>query len=228
MTLLVNSIEEDIGSNYMCYHTTMDLWDNVNQMYSDLGNQYQVYELALKLEEIRQGEDSVTKYFNSLKRLWQDLDLFNDYEWKCHSDCNHYKKTLEDNRIFKFLIGLNVVFDEVRGRIIGKQSLLSLEEVSLMFAVKRAAVLSCWKKGARNPVENSAIAAGLSPSRGMGRSRATKTVSGVTIVTSHAIRVRHAGKYMENQKVGRAVMKENLRETPLYMRLVQPLQQGAN
>ncbi len=36
-------------------------------MYSDLGNQSQIFELTLKLGEMRQGEDSVTKYFNSLK-----------------------------------------------------------------------------------------------------------------------------------------------------------------
>ena len=70
MTWLVNSMEKDISWNYMCYHTTNELWDNVNQMYSDLGNQSQVYKLTLKLEEIRQGEKTVTKYFNTLKQLW--------------------------------------------------------------------------------------------------------------------------------------------------------------
>ena len=80
MTWLVNSIDEDISSNYMCYSTAKELWDNINQMYSDLGNQSQVFELTLKLGEIQQGKDSITKYFNSLKRLWQDLDLFNNYE----------------------------------------------------------------------------------------------------------------------------------------------------
>ena len=70
MTWLMNSMNEKIGSNYMCYSTAKELWDNVNQMYSDLGNQSQVYELTLKLGEIRQGEESVTKYFSSLKLLW--------------------------------------------------------------------------------------------------------------------------------------------------------------
>ena len=53
MTWLVNSMEEDISSNYFCYSTTKELWDNVNQMYYDLGNQSQVYELTLKLGAIR-------------------------------------------------------------------------------------------------------------------------------------------------------------------------------
>ena len=30
MTWLLNSMDEDISSNYMCYSTTKELWDNVN------------------------------------------------------------------------------------------------------------------------------------------------------------------------------------------------------
>ena len=52
MTWLFNSMDEDISSNHMCYSTAKELWDNVNQMYFDLGNQSQVYELTLKLGEI--------------------------------------------------------------------------------------------------------------------------------------------------------------------------------
>ena len=89
-------------------------------MYYDLGNQSQVYGLQLQFGEIRQGGDNITKYFNCLKWLWQDLDMFNDYEWNNVDDCNHYKKMVEINRIFKFLAGLNIEFDEVRGRIIGR------------------------------------------------------------------------------------------------------------
>lgn len=38
MTWLVNYMEEDISSNYMCYPMAQELWENVNQMYSDFGN----------------------------------------------------------------------------------------------------------------------------------------------------------------------------------------------
>ena len=128
MTWLVNSMEEDICANYMCYSTAKELWENVTQMYSDLGNQSQVYELSLRLGDIRQGNDSVTKYFNSLKRIWQDLDLFNDQEWKCPEDASRYKAIVDANKIFKFLAGLNEDFDEVRGRIIGRSPLPSIHE----------------------------------------------------------------------------------------------------
>ena len=61
MTWLVNSMAEEIGANYLCYSTAKELWDNVSQKYSDLGNQSQVYELTLQLGEIRQGDNSMTK-----------------------------------------------------------------------------------------------------------------------------------------------------------------------
>lgn len=53
MAWLVNAIDEDISFIYMCYLTVKELWDNINQMYSNLGNQSQVYELQLQLNEIR-------------------------------------------------------------------------------------------------------------------------------------------------------------------------------
>ena len=39
MTWLVNSMDDEIGPNYLCYPTVKDLWDNVSHMYSDLGHQ---------------------------------------------------------------------------------------------------------------------------------------------------------------------------------------------
>ena len=113
----------------MCYPTVLELWHNVNQMYSALKNQSQIFKLILKLGKIRQGEHNVIKYFNSLKQIWQNLDLFNTYEWKSLEDAQHHKKTVEDGRIFKFLTGLNVKFDEVRGRIIRRQPLPSIGDV---------------------------------------------------------------------------------------------------
>lgn len=71
---------------------------------------------------------TVTKYFNSLKRIWQDLDLFNDKEWKFPDDASQYKAIVDANRVFKFLAGLNEEFDEVRGRIVGRSPLPSINE----------------------------------------------------------------------------------------------------
>ncbi|XP_071920664.1 uncharacterized protein [Coffea arabica] len=87
-----------------------------------------------------------------------DLDLFNSYEWKSTEDFQHHKKTVEDSRIFKFLAGLNVEFDEVRGRIIGRQPLPSIGEVfSEVRREESRRNVMLGKKGPGIAVEGSAL-----------------------------------------------------------------------
>ncbi|KAJ9671063.1 hypothetical protein PVL29_027182 [Vitis rotundifolia] len=65
---------------------------------------------------------------------------------------------MEDNRIFKLLAGLNVKFDEVRGRIIGRQPLPSIGEVFSEVGreeSRRNVMLS--KKGLGVAIEGSAL-----------------------------------------------------------------------
>ena len=53
---------------------------------------------------------------------------------------------VESSRIFKFLAGLNVEFDEVRGRIIGRQPLPSIGEVFSEVRWRRVGEVLCWEK----------------------------------------------------------------------------------
>lgn len=55
--------------------------------------------------------------------------MYNDYEWKSHNDFNHNKRMVEKDRVYKFITNLNVEFDEVLGRLIGRVPLPSLNEV---------------------------------------------------------------------------------------------------
>ncbi|GJS76170.1 hypothetical protein Tco_0726051 [Tanacetum coccineum] len=98
-------------------------------------------------------------------RMWQDLDLFNDYEWKCIEDSKHFKNLVEKNRIYKFLAGLDVEYDEVRGRILGKQPLPPIGEVfSEVRSEESRRSVMLGKKGDVTTVESSALAAGSSNS----------------------------------------------------------------
>ncbi|KAJ0048162.1 hypothetical protein Pint_16234 [Pistacia integerrima] len=81
MAWIVNAMEEDISANYMCYPTVKELWDNVNQMYSDFENQPQCYEIELKLGEIQQGsEDS---HCHLLEKSSQRSDVKRVVEESC-------------------------------------------------------------------------------------------------------------------------------------------------
>ena len=65
---------------------------------------------------------------------------------------------MEDNRIFKFLVGLNVDFDEVMGRIIGRQPLFSIGEVfSEVRREESRKNVMLGKKGPGVSIEGSAL-----------------------------------------------------------------------
>ena len=64
--------------------------------------------------------------------------MFEELEWECPVDCNKYKKIVEKERIFKFLLGLNKNLDAVRGRILGIKPLPSSKKHSLRFEGRKA------------------------------------------------------------------------------------------
>jgi len=48
---------------------------------------------------------------------------------QCSDDAVILKNYMERERIFEFLVGLNIEFDQVRVQILGKESMPSLNEV---------------------------------------------------------------------------------------------------
>ena len=71
MAWSINSMEAAIGQTYLFLPTAKDLWDEVQETYSDLGNATQMFEIKTKLKDIKQGSYSVTQYYNILQNAWQ-------------------------------------------------------------------------------------------------------------------------------------------------------------
>lgn len=128
MTWLLNTMTNEIGENFMFYDTAKDIWDAVKETYSDVDNTSAVFEIKSILHDLRQGESSVTEYFNILNRHWQQLDIYEEVKWCCTEDQKKYKDLVGKERIYKFLLGLNKDLDEVRGRILGTKPLPKIRE----------------------------------------------------------------------------------------------------
>ena len=129
MAWLINSMVQKISRTYLFYKTAKEVWDVVQEIYSDLKNTAQCFEIRSAIWNTKQGNSSVTEYYNRLLELWQEMDLFYDPNWECKADSLKYSKMLEKERVFDFLQGLNSDLDEVRGRLLGTKPLPSLREV---------------------------------------------------------------------------------------------------
>ncbi|RVX22922.1 DNA-directed RNA polymerase III subunit 1 [Vitis vinifera] len=128
MSWLINSMNNDIGENFLLFGTAKDIWDAAKETYSSSENTSELFQVESALHDFRQGEQSVTQYHNTLTRYWQQLDLFETHSWKCSDDAATYRQIVEQKRLFKFFLGLNRELDDVRGRIMGIKPLPSLRE----------------------------------------------------------------------------------------------------
>lgn len=129
MSWLLNTMTNETGENFMYFETAKEMWNAVEETYSDVDNTSAIFEIKSLLHDLRQGESTVTEYFNTLSRHWQQLDVYEEVEWKSPEDKKLYNKLVEKDRIYKFLLGLNKELDEVRGRVLGTKPLPKVREV---------------------------------------------------------------------------------------------------
>ncbi|KAF7829798.1 histone-lysine N-methyltransferase ASHH2 isoform X1 [Senna tora] len=129
MSWLINSMDLEIGQDFMFFASAAEIWKAAKESYSDVENTAELFEIKGALHDLKQGELSVPQYFNTLNRYWLQLDMFECPEWKCSEDAETYKKLVEKERIYKFLLGLNKSLDNIRGRILSVKPLPSLREV---------------------------------------------------------------------------------------------------
>ena len=68
MSWLLNSMTNETGENFLYYKTTKEIWDAVRETYSNKDNTSTVFEIKGILQDLKQGEQSITEYFNVLVR----------------------------------------------------------------------------------------------------------------------------------------------------------------
>lgn len=102
MAWLINSMEPNIGITYLFYKTAKDIGTAVQEIYSNLKNTSQCFEIRSAIRTTQQGNMSVTEYYNDLTALWQKMTLLYDINWHCSEDSAKYVKMLEKERVFEF------------------------------------------------------------------------------------------------------------------------------
>ena len=70
MSWLINSMNNDIGENFLLFRTAKDIWDAAKETYSSSENISELFQVESALHDFRQGEQTVTQYYNTLTRYW--------------------------------------------------------------------------------------------------------------------------------------------------------------
>ncbi|RVW15422.1 hypothetical protein CK203_082618 [Vitis vinifera] len=66
--------------------TAKEMWDAVKETYFTKENTAEQVDIETVLHDLRQGDLTVTNYYNILARHWQQLDVYEEYDWNCPED----------------------------------------------------------------------------------------------------------------------------------------------
>ena len=132
MSWLWNSMVPKISNTCVFFTLIKEIWDAVNETYSKVRDMTQIFEIKTRVSATRQDNHSVIKYDNILKSLWQELDYYQCLKMMCSEDAALLKRFVEKEKIFKFIPGLNMEYDQKQSQVLGKDELPSLNETIFM------------------------------------------------------------------------------------------------
>ncbi|KAK6138412.1 hypothetical protein DH2020_027843 [Rehmannia glutinosa] len=102
------------------------------------GHGPRIYQLKGELYEFRQGSLSVTDYYAKLKGIWDQLDQFTKTNTcACGSKCStliNMQEERDNEKVYKFLMGLDDRYGTVRSNIISTEPLPSLTHCFAMIS----------------------------------------------------------------------------------------------
>lgn len=122
---LLNSMEEELAQNYVYAQFFIKLLREVNEQYGQVNGSL-IFHIQDEILDLRQGNQSITTYYNNLKCYWDELQAMNLYIM-CQCRLLDYctcalKERLVDFesqiRSMQFFMGLLEVYDSMHNQIL--------------------------------------------------------------------------------------------------------------
>jgi len=95
MAWLWSAMQPKVSKNFMFLSLAKEIWEIVRQTYSKVEDASMIFEIKSKIGGTKQGQLTVTEYYNRVRGLWLELDHYQDIKMVCSEDAT----TL--NRIFE-------------------------------------------------------------------------------------------------------------------------------
>ncbi|XP_019256360.1 PREDICTED: uncharacterized protein LOC109234753 [Nicotiana attenuata] len=82
---LLNSLSKDIGESVIYSKTTRNLWNSLEHRFGQ-SNGAKLYQLQKEISTSVQGNNNISSYFTTLKKLWDEMDSLSSHQ-NCSCDC---------------------------------------------------------------------------------------------------------------------------------------------
>ncbi|XP_056165308.1 uncharacterized protein LOC130137628 [Syzygium oleosum] len=74
------------------------------------------------------GSCPLSQYYSELRSLWHELDFYDDFHPTNPLDAAAFRKRVDKFRVFEFLAGLNMEYDQIRAQILCRVPFPTLEQ----------------------------------------------------------------------------------------------------
>ncbi|WZY73460.1 hypothetical protein YC2023_005700 [Brassica napus] len=132
-TWIVNAVDKSIAKSIMFLDTARQMWLDIHDQFRQSNGPRTAEIKQLIFSEV-QGSQSINEYYTKLKQLWEELKN-HESPYKCccaRESCESFKTLMdrdEQDRVLKFLMGLNDTFTATRGQILMMEPKPSLIKV---------------------------------------------------------------------------------------------------
>ncbi|XP_078441195.1 uncharacterized protein LOC144711146 [Wolffia australiana] len=120
---LLDSISSSYAAEFLSLNSAKEIWDAAQESHSKRNNLAIIYDLVTRSTNLTQGPRSVRAYHLELSSLWAELGHYMPPD--PHSVDRGYVLEL---RVFKFLMGLNLEYESLRGQLLHREKVPTLKE----------------------------------------------------------------------------------------------------
>ena len=133
MSWLLHSVSAEIKNTILYCVNAQEAWEKLKTRYAE-PNEVRAFQLEQELNAIMQGSSSVTEFFTKLSCIWEELENYQPIpHCTCGKSCEcklseQFEKIQQTRRVYKFLMGLNDSYEIVKGSLILRKPLPSLDK----------------------------------------------------------------------------------------------------
>jgi transposase InsO family protein len=104
------------------------VWDAIKTTFFDENDGTQIYELQMRVRGYTQSGGSLEEYYNTLQRLWREIDIRRPNKNVCSTDIENRNQEILEERLYIFLGGLDQRLDNIRAEILRTKPFPIIEE----------------------------------------------------------------------------------------------------
>lgn len=123
ITWINNSVDLNIGMHLAKFDTCKEVWDYLTTLFSQ-SNFAKRYKLESDIRDARQGDKDIQQFYSLMTSYWDQLALTEPVDLRTH---NPYIKYREEQRLVQFLMALRDDFEALRGSILHRSPLPSVD-----------------------------------------------------------------------------------------------------